>query len=363
MATPDQDQTPTRIDSQTLHAMMLDIFRGLGVPQPECAIVAESLLEASLAGYDSHGIMRVSMYTDDIRKGAMVPNARLEIVQQTPASVHLDAHFGLGPVAATEAVRLAAAKAEHAGVGCVGVANASDIGRLGGYVRKPAESGLVALMMVNDAGGGPWVAPWGSTQPFLSTNPIAAAIPWRDELPIVIDISTSVVAGGKLKMLANRDQNPPEGWLVDRQGDITTDLASFFTVPKQGALLPLGGLVAGHKGFALSLLVDILAGALGGSGCSSGEESELNRNGVFVLVIDPDKFVSRTQFNQGVEQLLDKIKNAERSPHVDEILIPGERAHRERQQRLEEGIPVDGPTLDALKRIVGELDLTAKYPL
>ena len=346
-----------------MHTLIRDIFRHLDVPAEDCTIVADTLLEASLSGYDSHGIMRVPMYVADIRRGTMVPGASLEIVQETPASAQLDAHFGLGPVAATGAVHLAGAKAEELGVGSVGVAHASDIGRLGGYLHPLAEAGLITLMVVNDAGGGPCVAPWGSVQPFFSTNPIAAGIPRRGGPPIIIDLSTSVVAAGKLKMLANRGENPPEGWLVDRRGEPTADLSSFFAAPRQSTLLPLGGLIAGHKGFALGLLVDILAGALGGSGCSTGEESDLNRNGVFVLALDAEKFVGCEAFDASVSQFIDRLKAAEKAPGTDEILLPGEGSHRERQKRRRDGVPVDATIRDAIKKILADLHLENTYGL
>ncbi|MBV7340196.1 Ldh family oxidoreductase [Chloroflexi bacterium TSY] len=343
------------LEIATVRALMQDIFSRLNVPPEENAIVVQTILEASLAGYDSHGIMRIPMYVRGIRRGAMIPGAKMAIIQETAASVYLDAGYGLGPVAATEAVRLASTKAEQTGVGCVSVVNANDVARLGGYLVKPAQAGLIALMVVNDAGGGPCVAPWGGVEAFLSTNPIAAGIPWREEAPIIIDISTSVVSGSKLKMLANRGEDARDGWLIDKENNFALDLSSFFSAPKQSALLPLGGLIAGHKGFALSLLVEVLAGALSGAGCSKGIENGMDRNGVFVLVIAPEKFVSRAQVKQSVEGLVVQLKNAKRAPQIDEILIPGECAYRERQKRLNEGIPIDAPIWREIRQILKEV--------
>lgn len=169
-------------------------------------------------------------------------------------------------------------------------------------------------MLINDAGGGPCVAPWGSVQAFLSTNRVADGIPWREEMPIIIDISTSVVSGSKLKMLANRDADARDGWLIDEENNSTLDLSSFFSSPKQSALLPLGGLIAGHKGFALSLLVEVLAGALSGACCSTGVENGMDRNGVFVLIIDPEKFVSRAQLKLKCGRACCTTKKCQASP-------------------------------------------------
>ena len=343
---------------------MRDIFTGLSVPEEECAVVVDVLLGSSLAGYDAHGIMRVPMYADGIRKGTMLPGAGTQVLQETAASVYLDARFGLGPVAAVKAVEMASQKAAAMGIGCASIANCCDVARLGGYVAKPAEDGLLAVVMVNDAGYGPDVAPWGGVEPFLSTNPIAAGIPWEGGPgPVIIDVSTGVSSVGGLKMLRNRGRPAPEGWLIDRDGKSTTDAESFFEEPSRSALLPLGSLLAGHKGFALGLLVDVMAGALSGAGCSTGERAPVDRNGVFVFVVDPAKFASRESFDASVGVFLEKVKSSQRAPGVEEILIPGERARRERQRRLREGIPVDEPTWNSLATLVGELGLKDGYEI
>jgi len=338
------------------------IFGQLGVPPAECATVTDTLMEASLAGYDSHGLMRIPMYVSGIQQGLMVPGAALERLEETAASVHLDAHHALGPVSATAAVQLAMQKATQMGIGCASLVNANDLARLGGYLKRPADDGLIALMMVNDAGGNPCVAPWGSTAPFLSTNPLAAGIPWRPQMPILIDMSTSVVAMGKLKMLAPGER-PPEGWAIDERGEALIDPAAILALPRTGALLPLGGDSAGHKGFALSLIVDLLAGGLSGAGCSTGQETGRDQNGVFVIAIDPAKFVSRERFASSVEALATSIKSSPKAPGVEEILIPGERAFRERQQRAEYGIPLSEATTAALVEVLRELNLDELFPL
>ena len=340
---------------------MTDVFSALGVPGGDCDALVNTLLEASLAGYDSHGIMRLHMFCADIRSGEIVPDAVVQTLGETASSAYLDANHGVGPVAATRAVTVACEKAAQTGVGCVSVTRSNDIARLGGYLRQPALSGLVTIMMVNDAGGGPVVAPWGSIQPFLSTNPVAAGIPWRRDLPIIIDLSTSVVSAGRLKMLATRDEKPPPGWLIGRDGEATTDIDSFLATPQMSALLPLGGPDAGHKGFALSLLVDILAGALGGDGCSAGKWPQGNKNGIFVLAIDPEKFASRDSFERTVSEFVENLKSCERAPGIEEILLPGERSHRERQSRLENGIPVQLPVWKEVTKILDELGLKEKY--
>lgn len=351
------------LDSATARALIQDILKKLDVPPNESSIVAETLLESSLSGYDSHGLMRISPYVKEIRKKTIVPGTKIKCIRETLSSAYLDANKGLGPVAAKEAVQIANKKATQTGVGCVSIINANDIGRLGSYLLKPAEAGLITIIMVNDAGGGPSVAPWGGIDPFLSTNPLAAGIPWKKGTPIIIDISTSVTSSGKLQMLANRGECVPEGVLIDGQGNPSLDLCTFFSDPKKSALLPLGGTIAGHKGFALSLLVDILAGALSGSECSTGTENKMLRNGVFILSVDPEKFVSLEDFQESVVRFLENLKTTTRIPGLEEILIPGERAFRERQKRIKNGIPIDKTTWSDIKKILIQVDLWNKYPL
>lgn len=354
----------TRFETVFLQEMAQAIFHRLGVPEAECAIVVDTLMDASLSGYDGHGLLRIPMYAAGIRNGAMVPGAAMERLSETPASVHLDARHALGPVSATAAVELAVDMAKAVGVGCVSVVHGNDIARLGGYVQAPAEAGLIVLLMVNDAGGNPCVVPWGGTAPFLSTNPIAAGIPWRPGQPIVVDMSTSIVAMGQLKMRAGHGESAPDGWLIDANGEAVFDPSAVLSLPRTAALLPLGGRDGGgYKGFALSLIVDLLAGGLSGAGCSTGAETGRDENGLFVLAIDPDMFVSRERFARSVEELVAGIKASPRAPGVDAIRIPGERACAERQRRTRDGIPLDDFTRAAIGRVLTELELAERYPL
>ena len=333
---------------------MGEIFARAGVSAEERETVVEVLLEATMAGYLSHGIMRVPLYVEAIRKGRIHPGVRPRVLRRSASALHLDAGHGLGPVTATEAVGQATEMAASSGVGCVSVVRAADVARLGSYVIEPAREGFVCLLLVNDAGGNPNVAPWGSTEPFLSTNPLAAGIPRRGAAPIVIDISTSVAAAGRLKMLAAEGREAPEGWLIDGAGQPCSDPAAALEVPPRAALLPLGGLLAGHKGFALSLLVDVLAGALSGAGCSAGDLESSDRNGLFVLAVDPGHFLGREGFLDRVEEYVQRLKGLPTAPGVEEVLVPGERAHRERERALAEGLRIDPGIWAPVRKLMDE---------
>jgi uncharacterized oxidoreductase len=347
--------------ADTLRQLMQDIFDTSGVPERERSIVVDTLMEASLCGYDSHGFMRIPMFYKDARDGHINPRAELELVQETAASALINAHRAFGPVAATRAMELASDKARESGIACVSVTESCDIARLGGYVVAPALSGQIGLIAVNDGGGSPATAPWGSVEPFLSTNPLAAGIPWKDGQPIVIDMSTSVVALGKVHMKAAAGEPAPPGWIIGEDGETTTDVDAVLGKPQTGALLPVGGMEAGHKGFGLSILIDILCGALSGAGCSTGKSWDINLNGIFALVIDPGRFASASVFDDIASQFIDGVKGSRRAPGVDEILVPGERSFKERQGRLRDGIPVYGKTVSEIEQILQELGLPRRY--
>ncbi|NKB72103.1 MAG: hypothetical protein GKR89_33920 [Candidatus Latescibacteria bacterium] len=344
-------------------AFMSAVLYQLGAPPDAATTTVDQLLEASLTGYDAHGIMRIPAYVSCIQKGSFIPAARPEIVKETPASALIDAHCGLGPVATRLALELAGEKARTVGIGCVSIIGANDIACLGSYLWRPARAGLIALLMVNDAGGGPAAVPWGSTQAFLSTNPLAAGVPRSQGPPLVIDISTSVSSFGQVRMRANQNQDVPTDWLIDAEGQFTQDPHSLTGPRRTSALMPLGGTSAGHKGFGLSLLVDIMAGALSGAGCSTGVENDLYRNGVFALALDPEAFVGLGSFADQVEAFVAGLKQVRPAPGIDRIVLPGERADTLRRQRRQTGIPVDVPTRHALVQILDKLDLPDEYGL
>ncbi|MCH2658959.1 Ldh family oxidoreductase [bacterium] len=352
-----------RLSPAHARALIRAVLERLGASPDAVAATVDQLVEASLTGYDAHGIMRIPTYVKCIGQGTIIPGAVPQIVKESPASALLDAHLGLGPLAARLAVDLAGDKARVTGVGCVSITRANDIACLGSYLWQPAAAGLIALLMVNDGGGGPVAVPWGGTQAFLSTNPLAAAVPRAQGPPLVIDMATSISSFGKVRMRADRGQDIPPDWLIEANGQITQAPHTLVGQPRTSALLPLGSPSAGHKGFGLSLLVDILAGALSGAGCSAGEASDLYRNGVFALAVDPQAFVGLGTFEEQVEAFVAGLKQVRPAPGLDRIVLPGERADRLRRERRASGIPIDAPTRRTLANILADLNLADRYGL
>ena len=342
----------------TVVRLIEDIFGALGFTAQERAVLTETLLEASRAGYHSHGVMRIPTFAENTRDGMIVPAVAPVVVHETAAAAMIDARRCLGPVSCVFAVEQATAKARAQGIGCAAVCNGNDVARLGSYVGAPARDGLTTLLLVNDAGGGACVVPFGSAEPFLSTNPLACGIPRAPgSPPLVIDLSTSVVALGKIRMAANQGESVPEGWLIDRAGRPTTEPAGFFDSPRSASLLPLGGAADGHKGFLLSLIVEAFAGALAGAGMSRGNENEDQGNGLFVLAADPDALGRGAAFVRMMEEFLSGIESLPPAEGSAGVRLPGARAGGGPGGPY----PIDGPTWARIAAILDALSLGTDY--
>ncbi len=341
------------IDSRQLFARVAAIFEAEGVDPQQAAAVARNLVDANLTGHDSHGVVRMPRYIDAIRDGQINVHPNMSPVQEGPSYLLLDGDFSFGQVAGHELTGRLIDKAMAHGVAAGGVLKTFDVGRLGDYTQRAAQQQCLGLMAVNDAGWAPHIAPWGGSKPLLSTNPIAFSAPMTNRPPVCVDMATSICAGSQILLAHLRGQTLPPGLILDADGRPSTTPGDFLADPA-GSVLPLGAPLAGHKGFALNIIVDILTGALSGAGCSGSGDRDAQ--GVFMLVIHIPAFIPVEQFDAHLEQLIQAIKTAPRQPGVDEIIIPGERAEREREKRLRDGIYIEDATwneIDELAKLHG----------
>lgn len=314
------------------------ILDAAGSPHAESETVCEILVRANLLGHDSHGIMRVPQYVGEIRSGEIRPGTPIEIERETAAAAVIQAEQGWGHVIARKAMQLAIEKARQVAIGTVVVRGSQHVGRVGEYPTMAAEAEMIGMAFVNSYGRTGSVAPWGGAERRLSPNPIAFAMPSGGDWPVMVDITTSVFPEGKIRVTRYAGKQLPEGVIIDSEGNPTTDPAAFYG-PPEGALLPLGGIV-GHKGYALSLVAELLAGALSGAGCT-GKEKEEKGNGVFFQAINIAALLPYEEFVQTVQEQISWVKSARPKPGVEEILYPGEPEYRAAQQRGAEGIPVE----------------------
>jgi uncharacterized oxidoreductase len=323
-----------RLSSAQLREVTCNIFRAAGAPDDVATIVAESLVEADLAGHDSHGIIRVVEYLNQIRHGHLNPQAKSEIVRETLTTFLVDGHWAFGQVTAQWAMDKLVDKATQCYLAAAGIFHCGHIGRVGVYTAMAAERGFLSMAFVNGGGTKPRVAPFGGIRPIFGTNPLAAAVPGEGQAPIVLDFSTSVVASGKIRIARDKGEEVPEGWILNREGQPSRQPQDYYD---GGMLLPM----AGHKGYALGLLVEVLGGVMTGAGTpilpTSGYEVG---NGVFFIVLNIDAFRPLAEFAKEIGELSETIKATPSVTAGSEVLLPGELEQQTRTRRLVEGIDI-----------------------
>jgi uncharacterized oxidoreductase len=338
-----------------LQSFAASLFQASGVNAAESERVARSLVEANLRGHDSHGLIRVVQYLGAISDGRIKPGARFEVLKETAALLTVDAHWGLGQVQAHRLLEKLIAKARQIGLAAGTMMQCGHIGRLGEYGEAAAADGMAFLATVNNHGFARPVAPPGGREPRISTNPICMAVPTKDE-PVVLDIGTSVCAEGKVRVAYNKGERLPEGWLLDAQGRPTTDPSVLYHEPL-GTILPLGGSHA-YKGFGLGLLLDMFAGGLSGGPCSHPALPRAVANTVFFLVLDIEQFAGAEHFLREVTTLAKEVRSCPRAEGVKEILCPGDPERKQRQVRMEKGIPLDDGTWKQLTAEAAKLGVS-----
>jgi uncharacterized oxidoreductase len=347
------------VQAGELRSLVSQILQALQVPEAEATWVAELLVRAELAGQDSQGMIRLPQYAQAIRASLIHPGAPFEVIQELPSLALIDGHRGLGQVVARRAMELAIRKAQASRISAVGAHNLSPVGRLADYTYMAAEQGLVGIMMVNAGGTSPLVAPFGGTAGRLGTNPISIAFPTGGSTAFVLDMATSVVAEGKVRAQRQRGERTPEGWLIDHEGRPTTDPNVLYQEPR-GALLPFGAL-AGHKGFGLAMVVEIVGGILARGGYG-GQGTMPYSNGVFIIVVDISAFVEPDEFRREIDDLLAYVKSAPSAPGMQAILYPGEPEALAQQQREGMGVALDTATWQQLTDLARELGVATTAP-
>ena len=340
----------THYSYETLHAFSISVLTAAGAPHGHAVTVADHLIDANLAGHDSHGAHRLMQYTDAIDQGGIDPKASPRTVRETTTTAVLDATGVFGQVAGLAATDLAVAKATAHGTAVVGVRGANHVGRAGVYALKMAEAGLAGQVFCSGRGAG-IVAPWGGTTPLLSTNPIAVAVPTAGE-PILVDITTSVTAEGKVRVARYAGKELAPGQILDRDGKPSTTPDDLYN---GGSMLPLGGLM-GHKGYGLSVVVDLL-GALLAGGSAGGKRGSGFSNNFTLWAADPDALGGREAMEDLQREYFAMLKSSNRQPGVEEILLPGEPEQRTAATRRRDGLPLDAGTVSGLDELATRLGL------
>jgi LDH2 family malate/lactate/ureidoglycolate dehydrogenase len=317
------------------------LLRALGAHAGEAECVAAHLVRADLRGVSTHGVQAIQMYAEFLRDGDIRPGVAPSLSEESPSTALVDGHWGFGQVVADFATETAIAKARATGVGLVGVCRCNHIGALADYTEKIAECDLLGFMVANSDA---IVAPAGGATAQLGTNPLSFAAPVEGRPPFVVDMATSAITWGAAVRAQTLGEPVAEGTLLDAHGNPTTDPAAFFG-PPLGSILPL----AGYKGYALALTVEVMAGAFTGTGCA-GEMGETPQ-GVLLLAADAARFGGAEEFRGHTERLLERVKASQRVPGVEEILYPGEPEARREAERRRSGIPLEDPVWKTLQEI------------
>ena len=340
------------LSAEKLNEFAIELLAGGGLDRQEAAVVAGSLVDANLRGYDSHGVMRIPSYLDRLRAGEIVPGAKFEVLKEGPSLLSVDGHWGFGQTQARRLTERLIEKAANTGIGVGTMIHSGHIGRLGEYCETVVAAGLAAILMVNNHGAVYRVAPPGGKAPRLSTNPIAIGIPHGDE-PIVMDFGTCAVAEGKVRVLRIAGEKCPNGWILDNQGHPSNDPNDIYTDPP-GTILPMGGDQT-YKGFGLSLAVEILAGALSGGVCARDVPINQIGNCVFMIVLAPEYFGGADNFADEVTRLIGFVRSCPRVEGVDEIILPGDPERRTLAQKTAEGIYLDEGNWAELTKLADQL--------
>lgn len=335
------------ISRNFLTAYVRDIFVAADVKPAIAARVAESLVLSNLQGHDSHGIVRVTLYLDQIRNGRLHPNAEPVPIEESPSVVIMDAQRSFGQWSAHVTISRIIEKAQVQGVAAGGITNSGHVGRLGEWVTMAANAGFIGLAFCNGGGSVGIVAPFGGSERLLGTNPLAAAIPLEGQPPVVLDFATSVVAEGKVKIAYNKDAELPPGCILDKDGRPSVKPADLYD---GGVLLP----AAGHKGFSLGLLCDMLAGVLTGSGAPRREPG-LMSNGVLFIVLRIEAFRALSAFFGEAGDYVDMVRSNRPALGFADVMVPGEPEQRTAAEREAQGIPVDDVTWAALAEAAASL--------
>lgn len=336
-----------------LEQVARDIFVAAGAPDAEARVVAEGLVSANLAGHDSHGVIQLPVYVDRIRKGHIVPGAPIEIEGETPTTARVNGNWGFGFVVTRRAAELAIGKAKAQNVAAVTIYQQGHIGRLAPYPIMATREGLAAILFTDSGRGPKAVAPFGGREARLGTNPVCIAVPSDEPTPVFIDMATCAVAGNKLLVAQSRRERIPLGWLIDRDGNPTTD--PFAYGRGGGALLPLGG-EQGHKGYGLSFMGEVFSGILTTLGWGHDPAGKHN-DGSFYVCWKIEAFMPLAEFKRQVSELVRYVKTAPPAAGVGEILHPGELEHRTAQQRRRDGIAVEDETWTAIEGLLKEYGL------
>ena len=342
---------PPRVSADRLRIFISQVFGKTGVPADDASILAELIAEADLRGTDTHGVFRLPLYVRRIRAGGINVRPNIRIVAEQASTALVDGDNAMGHLAMRFAARVAIDKAKQTGVGWVGARMSNHAGPAALYVMMPLAHDMIGLYFA--VGSNNHLPPTGSAEALLGTNPIAVAIPADQEPPVVMDMAPTVASFGKVRLKAAQGEPMPVGWMVDRAGSALTDAKR----AGEGFLLPIGD----YKGYALSLIIGLLAGTLNQAAFGRDivdfikHPDTATNTGQSILAVSVDAFCPVDVFKRNVDRAVRTIRESQRLPGVDRVWLPGEQSHNKRIERLRWGIPIPPALQKSLDELASEL--------
>jgi LDH2 family malate/lactate/ureidoglycolate dehydrogenase len=340
-----------RIAAATLAAFIARAFAAAGLPADDAQTLAGLMVEADLRGSDTHGVIRLPLYVRRIRAGGINAKPDIRVVSDRPSAALVDGDNGMGHLVMRRAAHLAIDKAKTTGIGWVGARMSNHAGPAALYVTMPLQHDMIGLYFA--VGSSNHLPPWGGSESLLGTNPMAVAVPAGNEPPIVLDMAPTVAAYGKVRLKAQRGEQMPVGWMIDREGKPLTD-------PKradEGHLLPIGD----YKGSGLSLIIGILGGLLNRAAMGREvidfvkETGKPTNTGQAIAAIAIETFMPGAEFKRAVDQVVHDIRDSRRLPGVERIWLPGEQSHAKLLDRRARGVPMPKALRDSLDSVARDL--------
>jgi LDH2 family malate/lactate/ureidoglycolate dehydrogenase len=344
------------IDAARLVDFATAVYAGEGVPESDARLLADTLVQADLWGHQSHGVLRLGWYWERLRNAVMRPVTQPEFVVDAGAIAVIDGHDGVGQVLTQLAMQEAVRRAKAHGIGAVGVRNSNHFGTCMYYTMAGAREGCVMMLTSN---GGPAMAPWGGRKKIVGTNPWSIAAPAGSLAPFCVDMANTGVARGKIYLARNKHQTIPQGWAINAAGEPTTDPQEAI----DGIILPM----AGHKGYAIATMVDMMSGVLTGSGYLSAVHSpyktaEKSNCGHMMIALNIEAFQPLAHFHARMEAFITELKSVPLAKDCDEVFYPGEMEARNDLKNRKLGLDLPEDTRADLARIASATGLETKLP-
>jgi LDH2 family malate/lactate/ureidoglycolate dehydrogenase len=348
-----------RVPAKLIREQLESVLRAWGMSEAHAGTTAEMMLETDLRGVDSHGISMLPTYDREFRAGRMNMRPSFKTRRDGPAMALIDADASLGHPVAVYAMNMAVDKCRASGVAVVSVVNSHHFGAAGCYSRIAADRG--AIGMVTSATRGVTMVPTFGAEPVMGTNPLAFAAPARRNPPFQLDMATTTVAAGKVKVYKLNHKPLPPGWVVDANGQTVTDPEEAFHYVfdrPEGGITPLGGTkdAGGHKGYGLAVMVHILGGVLAGASFSplrnkTQKPSDPHNLGHFFMAIDPRAFRAEGEFEDDLDQVIDVLHHAKPANPAQPVLVAGDPEMATRAERLRDGVPVPDDLMEQLRAV------------